>query len=136
MEIQKTEVAKNPEIEDIMEITKKRRHDEVEDCEKQQQAQTDEETRDEDEDKLRNLLLSDIGDLPLSPPSATQVNFVTYFITGSFDSVVFSKKPFLIVLNKTLFNVFADFTKSGHDQYIYRHANGYDIKLCSFCISL
>ncbi|KAL1190077.1 hypothetical protein V5N11_033381 [Cardamine amara subsp. amara] len=101
MEIQKIEVAKNPEIEDAIELPKKRSHDEVEDCEEQQQqqeAQEDEKNRVEEEDELRNLLLSDIGDLPISPPSATQVNFVTYFIT--------------------------DFTKSGHDQYIYRHANG------------
>ncbi|EOA35652.1 hypothetical protein CARUB_v10020876mg [Capsella rubella] len=95
-EVQKTEVAKNPEIEDIIELTKQS----VEACDEQQkqQAQEDEEHRDEDEDELRKLLLSDIGELPLSPPSATQVNFVSYFIT--------------------------DFTKSGHDQFIYRHANG------------
>ncbi|KAL1188725.1 hypothetical protein V5N11_019065 [Cardamine amara subsp. amara] len=101
MEIQKIEVAKNPEIEDAIELPKKGSHDEVEDCEEQQQqqeAQEDEKNRVEEEDELRNLLLSDIGGLPISPPSATQVNFVTYFIT--------------------------DFTKSGHDQYIYRHANG------------
>lgn len=84
MEIQKTEVAKNPETDDTIETTK--------------QNQSEEEVEHCDEDELRSLLLSDIGDLPLSPPSATQVNFVSYFIT--------------------------DFTKPGHDQYIYRHANG------------
>ncbi|XP_024008392.1 FAM206 family protein isoform X1 [Eutrema salsugineum] len=102
MEIHKTdEAAKNPEIEDIVELTKQKQSEELEHCDEQQQqqqAEEDEKKRDEDEDELRNLLLSDIGDLPLSPPSATQVNFVSYFIT--------------------------DFTKSGHDQYIYRHANG------------
>uniref|UniRef100_A0A1J3DFH9 Protein Abitram n=1 Tax=Noccaea caerulescens TaxID=107243 RepID=A0A1J3DFH9_NOCCA len=97
MEIQKTEVAKNPEIEEIIELTKLKQSEEVEHCDEQQkQAQDAEE--DEDEDELRNLLLADIGELPISPPSATQVNFVSYFIT--------------------------DFTKPGHDQYIYRHANG------------
>ncbi|XP_010428645.1 PREDICTED: FAM206 family protein-like [Camelina sativa] len=95
-EIQKTEVTTNPETEDVIELTKQS----VEACDEQQkqQAQEDGEKRDEDEDELRKLLLSDIGELPLIPPSATQINFVSYFIT--------------------------DFTKSGHDQYIYRHANG------------
>lgn len=69
MEIQKTEVAKNPETDDTIETTK--------------QNQSEEEVEHCDEDELRSLLLSDIGDLPLSPPSATQVNFVSYFITGS-----------------------------------------------------
>lgn len=87
MEIQKPEVAKNPEIEDTIELTKQRRED-FDEQHQQQQAQEDE------EDELRKLLLSDIGELPISPPSATQVNFVSYFITGSqisttvpFDSV-------------------------------------------------
>ncbi|KAJ4884591.1 Single hybrid motif superfamily protein [Raphanus sativus] len=86
MEIQKTaEVANNPETEDTIESTKQNQHEEeVEHC--------------DEEDELRSMLLSDIRDLPLTPPSATQVNFVSYFIT--------------------------DFTKPGHDQYIYRHANG------------
>ncbi|XP_010416505.1 PREDICTED: FAM206 family protein-like [Camelina sativa] len=91
-EIQRTEVTKNPEIEDIIELTKQS----VEACDEQQKQQAQEDG--EDEDELRKLLLSDIGELPLIPPSATQINFVSYFIT--------------------------DFTKSGHDQYIYRHANG------------
>lgn len=98
MEIQKTEVAKNPETEDTIELTKKRRQDEVEDCDEQhqqQQAQEDEKNLDEDEDELRKLLLSDIGDLPICPPSATQVNFVSYFITGSqIQLQFFSKTPF------------------------------------------
>lgn len=78
MEIQKTEVAKNPEIES----TTQNQSEEVEQCEEQheQGAQVAEE-----EDELRNLLLSDIGDLPLCPLSATQINFVSYFITGSSD---------------------------------------------------
>ncbi|KAJ0256515.1 Actin-binding transcription modulator [Hirschfeldia incana] len=98
MEIQKTEVAKNPETEeDTIELTKQNQpDDEVEHCDEQKQGQEEEE--EEEEDELRSLLLSNIGDLPLTPPSATQVNFVSYFIT--------------------------DFTKPGHDQYIYRHANG------------
>ncbi|VVA95439.1 unnamed protein product [Arabis nemorensis] len=92
MEIQKTEVAKNPEIES----TKKNQSEEVEHCEEQHEQGA--QVAEEDEDELRNLLLSDIGDLPICPPSATQINFVSYFIT--------------------------DFTKPGHDHYIYRHANG------------
>ncbi|AEE35782.1 putative glycine cleavage system H-protein/Simiate [Arabidopsis thaliana] len=97
MEILKLDVAKFPEIEDTIELTNPKRNDEVEDCDDQQKQQLATQ-EDEEEDELRKLLLSDIGELPISPPSATQVNFVSYFIT--------------------------DFTKSGHDQYIYRHANG------------
>ncbi|CAN8234520.1 unnamed protein product [Cochlearia groenlandica] len=103
--IQKTDLANNHhENEDIIESAKQNKTQEVENCDEQQQHQkkkqareSDEEEEEEDEE-LRNLLLSDIGDLPISPPSATQINFVSYFIT--------------------------DFTKPGHDQYIYRHANG------------
>lgn len=74
MEIQKTEVAKNPETDDTIETTKQNQsEEEVEHCDEQKQ----------EEDELRSVLLSDIGDLPLTPPSATQVNFVSYFITGS-----------------------------------------------------
>ncbi|CAA7042564.1 unnamed protein product [Microthlaspi erraticum] len=97
MEIQKTEEAKNPEIEEIIELTKQKQSEEVEHCD-EQEKQTQVAEDEEDENELRNLLLADIGELPISPPSATQVNFVSYFIT--------------------------DFTKPGHDQYIYRHANG------------
>ncbi|KAF3524837.1 hypothetical protein F2Q69_00051691, partial [Brassica cretica] len=94
-EIQNTDLTKNPEVEDTIESSKQKQPEEVEHhCDEQQQKQAQE----EDEDELRKLLLSDIGELPLSPPSATQVNFVSYFIT--------------------------DFTKPGHDHYIYRHANG------------
>ncbi|XP_009106249.1 protein Abitram [Brassica rapa] len=92
-ETQNIDVTKNPEAEDAIESTKQKQSEEVEHhCDEQQKQSQCE------EDELRKLLLSDIGELPLSPPSAIQVNFVSYFITG--------------------------FTKPGHDQYIYRHANG------------
>ncbi|PON73427.1 Glycine cleavage system H-protein [Parasponia andersonii] len=52
----------------------------------------------EEEEDLKKLLLPDINDLPLTPPSAVQSNFVSYFAP--------------------------DFMKPGHDQYVYRHANG------------
>ncbi|CAN6935927.1 unnamed protein product [Brassica oleracea] len=93
-ETQNTDVTKNPEDEDAVESTKQKQPEEVEHHWDEQQKQAQE----EEEDELRKLLLSDIGELTLSPPSATQVNFVSYFIT--------------------------DFTKPGHDHYIYRHANG------------
>ncbi|XP_044475891.1 protein Abitram-like [Mangifera indica] len=51
-----------------------------------------------EEEELRRLLVPDIHDLPLTPPSAVDFNFVAYF------------SP--------------DFIKPGHDQYVYRHANG------------
>ncbi|MCD9560052.1 hypothetical protein HAX54_018482 [Datura stramonium] len=50
------------------------------------------------DEELRKLLVPKIEDLPLSPPSAVESNFVTYF------------SP--------------DFMKPGHDQYVHRHANG------------
>ncbi|KAF8030370.1 hypothetical protein BT93_E2724 [Corymbia citriodora subsp. variegata] len=53
----------------------------------------------EDENKeLRELLLPDVRNLPLAPPSAVEVNFVAYFAP--------------------------DFMKPGHDHYVYRHPNG------------
>ncbi|KAJ8624774.1 hypothetical protein MRB53_033304 [Persea americana] len=51
-----------------------------------------------EDEELRRLLLPDPLNLPLTPPSATDSNFATYFAP--------------------------DFLKPGHDQYIYRHANG------------
>ncbi|KAG9442808.1 hypothetical protein H6P81_018662 [Aristolochia fimbriata] len=54
--------------------------------------------REGEEEELQRLLLPDPDSLPLSPPSAVESNFVSYFV--------------------------ADFMKPKHDQYIYRHANG------------
>lgn len=48
--------------------------------------------------ELRRLLVPNPDDLPLTPPSSVEANFVSYFAP--------------------------DFMKPGHDQYIYRHANG------------
>ncbi|XP_008226536.1 PREDICTED: protein Simiate [Prunus mume] len=48
--------------------------------------------------ELRRLLVPNPEDLPLTPPSSVEANFVSYFAP--------------------------DFMKPGHDQYIYRHANG------------
>ena len=77
-ETQNIDVTKNPEGEDAIESTKQKQPEEVEHhCDEQQKQSQCE------EDELRKLLLSDIGELPLSPPSAIQVNFVSYFITGS-----------------------------------------------------
>eukprot|EP00262_Sarcandra_glabra_P013445 TRINITY_DN3724_c0_g1_i1.p1 TRINITY_DN3724_c0_g1~~TRINITY_DN3724_c0_g1_i1.p1 ORF type:complete len:210 (-),score=29.71 TRINITY_DN3724_c0_g1_i1:289-918(-) len=52
----------------------------------------------DEEEEMRRLLLPNHRDLPLTPPSAIEFNFVSYFAV--------------------------DFLKPGHDQYIYRHANG------------
>lgn len=57
-----------------------------------------EDTEEDRDEELRALLRSDPHDLLLTPPSAVESNFVRYFA--------------------------ADFLKPGHDQYIYRHANG------------
>ncbi|XP_022975830.1 protein Simiate [Cucurbita maxima] len=53
---------------------------------------------DELDEELRKLLIPDVRDLPFAPPSAVETNFVSYFAP--------------------------DFMKEGHDQYVYRHANG------------
>ncbi|KAK9063936.1 hypothetical protein SSX86_017808 [Deinandra increscens subsp. villosa] len=50
------------------------------------------------EKELHKLLLPNVNDLPISPSSAVESNFVTYLAP--------------------------DFLKPEHDQYIYRHANG------------
>ncbi|XP_057435088.1 uncharacterized protein LOC130727845 [Lotus japonicus] len=52
----------------------------------------------DEEAELQKLLLPNVDELPLTPPSAVETNFVSYFAL--------------------------DFTKPGHDHYIYRHANG------------
>lgn len=67
---------------------------------KQESVEEDDEAELEREDEadLKRLLMPDVGDLPLVPPSAVDSNFVSYFAP--------------------------DFLKPGHDQYIYRHANG------------
>ncbi|KAE8057289.1 hypothetical protein FH972_013993 [Carpinus fangiana] len=49
-------------------------------------------------EELRGLLVPDVRNLPLTPPSAVESNFVSYFAP--------------------------DLMKPGHDQYVYRHANG------------
>lgn len=51
-----------------------------------------------EDEELRRLLVPDVRNLPLTPHSAVESNFVSYFAP--------------------------DFMKPGHDQYIYRHANG------------
>ncbi|XP_004500921.1 uncharacterized protein [Cicer arietinum] len=60
--------------------------------------QREEKNNEEEEEELGKLLFPDVQNLPLTPPSAVESNFVTYFAL--------------------------DFTKPAHDQYIYRHANG------------
>ncbi|KAK8936966.1 hypothetical protein KSP39_PZI012737 [Platanthera zijinensis] len=50
------------------------------------------------EEELRSLLVPDLKDLPSTPRSAVESNFVRYYAV--------------------------DFLKPGHDQYIYCHANG------------
>ncbi|KAK9162467.1 hypothetical protein Syun_003369 [Stephania yunnanensis] len=52
----------------------------------------------EEEEELHRLIIPDPCRLPLFPPSAIESNFTTYFAP--------------------------DFIKPGHDQYVYRHANG------------
>ncbi|PON93945.1 Glycine cleavage system H-protein [Trema orientale] len=64
----------------------------------EEEEEKEEEEEGEEEEDLKKLLLPDINDLPLTPPSAVQSNFVSYFAP--------------------------DFMKPGHDQYVYRHANG------------
>ncbi|GAB2300410.1 hypothetical protein Dimus_034453 [Dionaea muscipula] len=56
------------------------------------------EKEESEEDELRRLLVPDVRQLPASPSSIVETNFERYFAP--------------------------DFIKPGHDQYIYRHANG------------
>ncbi|KAF9616209.1 hypothetical protein IFM89_028985 [Coptis chinensis] len=53
--------------------------------------------QEEEDEELHSLLVPNIDDLPVSPTSATDSNFVTYFAR--------------------------DFINPGHDQYVHRHAN-------------
>ncbi|CAJ1973189.1 unnamed protein product [Sphenostylis stenocarpa] len=59
------------------------------------------EQEEEEEEDLQKLLVPDVQNLPLTPPSAVESNFATFFAL--------------------------DFMKPAHDQYVYRHANGYNI---------
>jgi hypothetical protein len=43
----------------------------------------EEKINDEEEDDLNKLLLPDPQNLPLTPPSAVETNFVTYFALGN-----------------------------------------------------
>lgn len=58
----------------------------------------EQEEKTEEENELQKILVPDVQNLPLTPPSAVESNFATYFAI--------------------------DFMKPGHDQYVYRHANG------------
>ncbi|GLT34407.1 hypothetical protein SLA2020_089250 [Shorea laevis] len=70
----------------------------VPDNSEQQQQEPVRENEDDGEHELHKLLLPDVHHLPFTPPSAVESNFVSYFAP--------------------------DFMKPGHDQYVYRHANG------------
>lgn len=62
-----------------------------------EQKMVDSEGQKEDQE-MHSLVVPDISSLPLTPPSAIESNFVTYFAP--------------------------DFIKPGYDQYVHRHANG------------
>ncbi|CAA0831067.1 Single hybrid motif superfamily protein [Striga hermonthica] len=66
--------------------------------EEKQQEEEQVEERGEEDEELRRLLLPNAVDLPITPPSAVEANFTTFFAP--------------------------DFMKPGHDQYVRRHANG------------
>ncbi|GMY28205.1 protein Simiate isoform X1 [Fagus crenata] len=68
----------------------------VDDTKNLEHEQEQEQQNQKEEEELPRILVPD--DLPLTPPSAVQSNFVSYFAP--------------------------DFMKEGHDHYIYRHANG------------
>ncbi|KAG2407413.1 uncharacterized protein HKW66_Vig0022350 [Vigna angularis] len=58
----------------------------------------DEIKEEEEDEDLQKLLVPDVQNLPITPPSAVESNFATFFAI--------------------------DFMKPAHDQYVYRHANG------------
>ncbi|XP_010536424.1 PREDICTED: protein Simiate isoform X1 [Tarenaya hassleriana] len=139
MENQVTEEPRSAEIENEIELTEQQRHGEavvVEEEERRQQQQQrreqvrereeDEEKEKHDDERLRMLLLSDVRDLPVRPPSAIDVNFASFFAPGS-DSADFFISPFhkfSLRMHPFVVSRYADFMKPGHDQYVYRHANG------------
>lgn len=92
----------------------------------------------EDED-LHRFLVPDVRDLPLTPSSAVESNFVSYFAPGSslFSQTIAKQEYIHVKFNyvTSLLLKFTDLMKPGHDQYVYRHANGYildftDLLLC------
>lgn len=50
--------------------------------ETEKQVQVREKQEDNEEEVLRKLLLPNVHDLPLTPPSAVDSNFVAYFAPG------------------------------------------------------
>ncbi|KAK7351770.1 hypothetical protein VNO77_11459 [Canavalia gladiata] len=48
------------------------------------------EEKNEEEEELQKLLVPDVQDLPLTPPSAVETNFVTYFALGGITAVDFN----------------------------------------------
>ncbi|KAH1121521.1 hypothetical protein J1N35_004681 [Gossypium stocksii] len=64
----------------------------------EQPQQSVQENAEYEDEELHKLLVPDITQLPLIPPSAVEFNFASYFAP--------------------------DFMKPGNDQYVYRHANG------------
>ncbi|XP_039053285.1 protein Abitram-like [Hibiscus syriacus] len=68
------------------------------DEERQQQQQSVLENAEYEDEELHKLLVPDVTQLPLTPSSAVESNFASYFAP--------------------------DFMKPGNDQYVYRHPNG------------
>ncbi|XP_060672918.1 uncharacterized protein LOC107422509 isoform X2 [Ziziphus jujuba] len=74
--------------------------DETENPENTEQSDSTHEGQQEQDpnEELLRLLLPNVSELPVTPPSAVESNFISYFAP--------------------------DFMKPGHDQYVYRHPNG------------
>ncbi|XP_039024216.1 protein Abitram-like [Hibiscus syriacus] len=64
----------------------------------EEQQQSVRENAEYEDEELHKLLVPDITQLPLTPPSSVESNFASYFAP--------------------------DFMKPGNDQYVYRHPNG------------
>lgn len=67
-------------------------NDQIIDESNHSETERKQEKNDEEED-LSKLLLPDVQNLPLIPPSAVETNFVTYFALGNSINLIF--KPLL-----------------------------------------
>jgi len=58
-------------------------NDKIIDESNRSETEQEEKKNNEEEDDLEKLLLPDVENLPLTPPSAVETNFVTYFALGN-----------------------------------------------------
>ncbi|CAM8942236.1 hypothetical protein QQ045_015280 [Rhodiola kirilowii] len=76
------------------------------------------------EEELQRLIKPKLEDLPVEPPSSVEFNFARYYAPGLLFLVNLSFLIYFFFFLSQIELILLDFIKEGHDQYVYRHANG------------